>query len=67
VRRSYLDGVEEVMKREYWFLAGGIMLGIVLAGAKCSAKFDDSNPECKRFEISTGAERSVSARETTAR
>lgn len=55
------------MKREYWFLAGGIMLGIVLAGAKCSAKFDDSNPECKRFEISTGAERSVSARETTAR
>jgi len=55
------------MKREYWFLAGGIVLGMMLAGAKCSAKFDDSNPECKRLEISTGAERSVSARETTAR
>lgn len=55
------------MKREYWFLIGGIVLGVVLAGAKCSAKFDDSNPECKRFEISTGAERSVSPTETTTR
>jgi len=55
------------MKREYWFLVGGIVLGIVLAGAKCSAKFDDSNPECKRLEISTGAERSVSSTETEAR
>lgn len=55
------------MKREYWLLAGWIMFGIVLVGAKCSAKLDDNNPECKRFEISTGAERSVSSTETTAR
>lgn len=49
------------MKREHWFLIAGIAIGMVLAGARCSVKFDDSNPDCKRTHISTGPQEASDA------
>lgn len=42
------------MKRHHWWFIGGIALGIVLAGARCSIKYDDSNPECKVYNATWG-------------
>jgi hypothetical protein len=44
------------MKREHWWLIGGIIIGLMLGGARCSFRSFDSKPGCKPdVQVSTGA------------